>query len=170
MECSELLLEAYTKRLATATKERDAFVSFLKNAQDSIPSDSERAALEAGLAQLSAQSDAAVTELKELEKEREEVEAEIRRLEEESKELEKQEEEEWRRRNEVEGKMRSFLEERDRVNLAYDGDSRVLERLKRGNVYNDTFFIGYDGHFGTINGLRLGRLQNQSVSYLLYNF
>lgn len=164
VECADILLEAFKRRLASANKERDAFVQFLQDANQSVPSDSERAALEAHLSKLSTDSDAAVAELQELEKEREEVEAEIKRLEYESKELEKQEEEEWRRRNEVEGKMRSFLEERDRINLAYDGDSRVLERLKRGNVYNDTFFIGYDGHFGTINGLRLGRLQNQQVS------
>lgn len=33
-----------------------------------------------------------------------------------------------------------------------------LERLKRVNVYDDAFYISTDGHFGTINGLRLGTL------------
>ena len=33
-----------------------------------------------------------------------------------------------------------------------------LERLKRTNVCNDAFLIWHDGPFGTINGLRLGRL------------
>jgi len=30
--------------------------------------------------------------------------------------------------------------------------------LKKTNVFNDAFHIWFDGHFGTINGLRLGRL------------
>jgi beclin 1 len=33
-----------------------------------------------------------------------------------------------------------------------------LERLKRVNVFDDTFHISTDGHFGTINGFRLGTL------------
>ncbi len=33
-----------------------------------------------------------------------------------------------------------------------------FERLKRVNVYDDAFHISTDGHFGTINGLRLGTL------------
>ena len=33
-----------------------------------------------------------------------------------------------------------------------------LEKLKITNVYNDTFHIWHDGHFGTINNFRLGRL------------
>jgi len=37
-------------------------------------------------------------------------------------------------------------------------------RLKRTNVFDDAFHIYYDGHFGTINGFRLGRLQSQPVS------
>lgn len=37
--------------------------------------------------------------------------------------------------------------------------------MKRTNVYNDAFHIHYDGHFGTINGLRLGRLQSFKVEW-----
>jgi beclin len=40
-----------------------------------------------------------------------------------------------------------------------------LEILKQTNVFNDTFFIWFDGPFGTINNLRLGRLPSQPVEY-----
>jgi len=40
-----------------------------------------------------------------------------------------------------------------------------LERLKRTNVFNDAFHITSDGHFGTINGFRLGRLPSQAVEW-----
>jgi len=47
----------------------------------------------------------------------------------------------------------------------YAHDALQLERLQRTNVYNDTFCIGHDGFFGTINGLRLGRLVNPAVEW-----
>ena len=44
-----------------------------------------------------------------------------------------------------------------------------LECLKHTNVYNDAFFIWFDGPFGTINGFRLGRLPSQPVEYAEIN-
>lgn len=40
-----------------------------------------------------------------------------------------------------------------------------LSKLSRTNVYNDAFCIGHDGVFGTINGLRLGRVPNVPVEW-----
>ncbi len=37
--------------------------------------------------------------------------------------------------------------------------------LKRTNVYSDVFKIWFDGPFGTISGLRLGRTSSQEVSW-----
>jgi beclin 1 len=37
--------------------------------------------------------------------------------------------------------------------------------LRRTNIYDDAFHISYDGHFGTINGFRLGRLPSQHVDW-----
>ena len=54
--------------------------------------------------------------------------------------------------------MREFQNQKDALTSAYEHDARQLERLQRANVYNDCFCISHDGQFGTINGLRLGRL------------
>jgi len=43
--------------------------------------------------------------------------------------------------------------------------STHLDMMKRTNVFDDAFFIFHDGHFGTINGLRLGRLPSVSVEW-----
>lgn len=50
------------------------------------------------------------------------------------------------------------------LRAAYAHDSAVLEKLERTNIYNDAFCIGHDGVFGTINGLRLGRVSGVHVS------
>eukprot|EP00484_Ammonia_sp_Unknown_P019245 CAMPEP_0197034632 /NCGR_PEP_ID=MMETSP1384-20130603/12683_1 /TAXON_ID=29189 /ORGANISM="Ammonia sp." /LENGTH=541 /DNA_ID=CAMNT_0042464581 /DNA_START=18 /DNA_END=1643 /DNA_ORIENTATION=- len=43
--------------------------------------------------------------------------------------------------------------------------STHLDMMKRTNVFDDAFHIYHDGHFGTINGLRLGRLPSVSVEW-----
>ncbi|GIX73653.1 beclin-1 [Caerostris extrusa] len=40
-----------------------------------------------------------------------------------------------------------------------------LNRLSKTNVFNATFHIWHNGHFGTINGFRLGRLPNIPVEW-----
>src|SRR5690606_19332840 len=40
-----------------------------------------------------------------------------------------------------------------------------LEKIKNTNVFAATFHIWHDGHFGTINGLRLGRLPTFNIEW-----
>jgi beclin len=54
------------------------------------------------------------------------------------------------------------------IRAAYANDAAVLEKLERTNVYNDAFCIGHDGVFGTINGLRLGRVAGVAVGFPLF--
>lgn len=49
----------------------------------------------------------------------------------------------------------------NRIELA----STQLEALRRTNVYNDVFYIWYDGPFGTISSFRLGRTPNIPVEW-----
>lgn len=51
------------------------------------------------------------------------------------------------------------------LRAAYAADMNTLEKLERTNVYNDAFCIGHDGVFGTINGLRLGRVPGVPVGF-----
>ncbi|GAA5885594.1 hypothetical protein JCM3774_000106, partial [Rhodotorula dairenensis] len=61
---------------------------------------------------------------------------------------------------------RDELQDREdslRTRLAHG--RRELEKLQRTNVYNDAFCIGQEAGFGTINGLRLGRLPGVNVEW-----
>jgi beclin 1 len=42
---------------------------------------------------------------------------------------------------------------------------KQLDKLKKTNVFNDVFHIWHDGHFGTINNFRLGRLPSVPVQW-----
>lgn len=165
VECTELLVEGLQKRLAGATKERDAYISFLRSLNSTVPTTEELEAAEASLQESLKAEEQAFAELEALEKEKASLDDEIAKLEEESRQLDADEDAFWRSRNGFALSLGEFQTERNALNMRYDHDSQQLERLQRTNVYNDAFCIGHDGYFGTINGLRLGRLANPSVEW-----
>ncbi|RLN97335.1 hypothetical protein BBJ28_00003432 [Nothophytophthora sp. Chile5] len=60
-------------------------------------------------------------------------------------------------------------DERQSVGVFAVHASDMLRRLQRYNVANDVFHIWHDGLFGTINGLRLGRLPSKPVEWVEIN-
>ncbi|KAI4150461.1 MAG: hypothetical protein LQ340_004053 [Diploschistes diacapsis] len=157
-ECTELLLAQFHKRLLESTKERDAYVTFLKELKNSTPTEIEVATAKNELKAAKTAEEEAFAELLELEKEKAKLEEEIADLDVESRVLDLEEMKFWKAKNAFDVKLLAFAGTRDALNASYDHDAEQLERLQRTNVYNDTFCIGHDGNFGTINGLRLGRL------------
>ncbi|KAK2875402.1 hypothetical protein FQN49_001628 [Arthroderma sp. PD_2] len=165
VDCTEMLVDGLQHRLAIATKERDAYISFLKNLNSSIPSTDEITAVKESLEATHKTEAEAFEQLLELEGQKRAVDKEIAELEEESRQLDLEEQNFWHDRNAFALTLSEFQNERDALNVKFDHDSRQLERLQRTNVYNDAFCISHDGYFGTINGLRLGRLANPSVEW-----
>lgn len=157
-ECSDLLLSSLQARLSASVKERDAYISYLKNLNNIVPTPSEISKAKSSLASARSAESSAFSELLSLEHEKATLDAELAALEVESLALDGEEDSFWRSHNAFTHTLSSFQNDCDALNAAYDHDARQLERLQRTNVYNDTFCIGHDGFFGTINGLRLGRL------------
>lgn len=165
VECTELLVEEMQKKLDTVGRQREAYVGYLKETQANQPTEEEvRAQEEARREALQAENDARESLLK-LEKEKAALDQELLALEEASQALDEEEDSFWRDRNAFASKLADFQNERDSINSKFDHDSRLLEKLQRSNVYNDTFCISHDGTFATINGLRLGRLSNKPVDW-----
>jgi len=104
-----------------------------------------------------------VEQLKVAEQERVQLEDELRALEEEEKTLEEEEARFWHAHNNHLLSSEHFSSQLATIRAAYAADSATLEKLERTNVYNDAFCIGHDGVFGTINGLRLGRVPGVPV-------
>jgi beclin 1 len=165
VECTDRLVDQMQKRLNNATRERDAYVDFLRQANADIPTDEELQNARSELKKLEQREYEEFTELQKLEADKAAMEAEILELDAQAHELDLKEEEFWVERNAYSEKLGNFQSDRDKTNNQYDHDSKQLERLRRANVYNDTFAIGHDGFFGTINGLRLGRLPDRPVEW-----
>ncbi|POS77556.1 autophagy protein Apg6 [Diaporthe helianthi] len=165
VECTEMLVDGLQKKLETANREREAYVAYLKGMQAEAPTDDELKATEESLAKTKQGEVEALALLKQLEKEKAQLSEQVLRLEDESRQLDADEEQFWRDRNAFAMKLTDFQNERDSINSKFDHDSRLLEKLQRSNVYNDTFCISFDGYFATINSLRLGRLSNKPVDW-----
>ena len=157
-ECTEILLTSFKDRLDASTKERDAYIHFLRSLNTSTPSASEVSKAQASLAATKSSEAKAFAELQALEKEKASLDDENANLEAEALTLDEDEEAFWRSRNAFALELSSFWNQRDAFNAAYEHDSQQLEQLRRTNVYNDALHITSDGTFATINGLRLGRL------------
>lgn len=169
-ECADMFQETINKHLSDATRERDAYVEFLKQRQaeeaelgDDLPAI--LAKMEKEIDDMKLEEQKAIQELQQAELEQKELEKELARLDEEAKQLDKEETEFWQDYNTSQREMAQIKQERDSVRLKYEHDVKELERLQKTNVYNDTFCIGHEGYFGTINGLRLGRMPQYPVDW-----
>jgi len=86
-------------------------------------------------------------------------------LEMESKRLDGFEQRYWQDYQQYQIEYDRLNEEQNSIKQKIKVANEQLERLKRTNVYDDAFHISYDGHFGTINGFRLGKLPSQIVEW-----
>ncbi|MCJ1449440.1 MAG: autophagy protein 6, partial [Stictis urceolatum] len=157
-DCTELLLTSMQGHLAASLKERDAYIGFLKDIKSHSLTDAEIAKIAEDIANTRDSEQKAQAELLDLEGDKARLENELAELDAASRELDMVEEAFWRSRNQFDQTLSSVKDTCDALNAYISHDIQQLDRLERTNVYNDTFFISHDGPFGTINGLRLGRL------------
>lgn len=163
-ECTDLLLDKLDEELRNAATESRERKEFLDNFK--MP------ASEGGEQRLEAEITKLQAEERDLEAELEELVAEQQRLEEEGEkheaqiaELEKQEKLHWHEYNDNQRLLLDFEEGQRNTERRHREAKAQLELLKKTNVFNDAFHIWYDGHFGTINGFRLGRLPAVPVEW-----
>ena len=164
-ECTELLVDGLQKRLGVATRERDAYVDYLRRANTDVPSTEEIKAAESELKAAKRAEAVAISSLEKLEAEKAELDVQLAALEVEARALDQAEAEFWKSRNAFAGTLSAFQNERDALTTKHSHDAQILLQLQRRSVYNDTFNITHDNHFATINGLRLGRLPTPYVDW-----
>ncbi|KAL7748152.1 Vacuolar protein sorting-associated protein atg6 [Sorochytrium milnesiophthora] len=175
IECTRLLTGTLDKQVKDAKTERDCYNEYLALDSHEISSTDPAELAEAEqrmeqqLRELEEQERQAMAELEELERQEAQLAEEAEQLEQESCTLDEMEAAYWATFNSYQIDLQAFMNERDSLNARYSYAGRQLEKLKKTNVYNDAFRIWHDGHFGTINGLRLGRLSSQPVDWAEIN-
>ncbi|KAH0588844.1 hypothetical protein H2248_004638 [Termitomyces sp. 'cryptogamus'] len=171
-ECTQILFQNLERQLDETRRERDGYIAFEKEVrkerekEEQGPSQEET---EKKIEKLKHEEHLAIEQLKEAERERQQLDEELRQLQLDEQALEVEEAEFWTAHGD-----RILTAEQQGAQLAslraaYAADMTTLEKLERTNVYNDAFCIGHDGVFGTINGLRLGRVPGVPVEWAEIN-
>ncbi|OSD07088.1 APG6-domain-containing protein [Trametes coccinea BRFM310] len=171
-ECTHILQGTLARQLEETKKERDGYIAFekeVKKEKEREGSGVNKLEAEAKIDRLKEEERLAVEQLKAAEREHQQLEEELKSLEREEKALEEEEADFWRQHNAHLLKQAEQADQLAALRAAYAADSATLDKLERTNVYNDAFCIGHDGVFGTINGLRLGRVPGVPVEWAEIN-
>ncbi|KAJ3507629.1 hypothetical protein NLJ89_g6196 [Agrocybe chaxingu] len=187
-ECAQTLLISLQRQLDETKKERDGYIAFEKEIRKERDRESQgpsKEEAEKKIEKLKQEEEHAIKQLKLAEREREQLDGELRQLEADEKALELEETEYvaflpavanclledrfWRAYNVHVLAAEQQSSQLATLRTAYTAGLATLEKLERTNVYNDAFCIGHDGVFGTINGLRLGRVPGVPVEWAEIN-
>ncbi|ORY89722.1 autophagy protein Apg6-domain-containing protein [Leucosporidium creatinivorum] len=171
-ECMDLLLGMMGRELEEGKKEKERLGAWerevLKRREGGGEGGAEkvtREGLQREIAKYRKAERLAITDLKSVESERLSLDAEIAALDLEEAELAKEEEGFWRDHSSYILEASSLRDRTNALQTRYEHDMKELEKLQKTNVYNDAFCIGQEAGFGTINGLRLGRLPHIPVEW-----
>lgn len=189
-ECTQVLLHNLQRQLDETKRERDGYIAYEKEVrkerekEEQGPSKEE---IEKKIEKLKREEHLAIEQLKEAERERQQLDEELRQLQLDQKVLGAEEAELvlrsphihvtnylyrfWKAHNDHILTAQQQTAQLASLRATYAADMSTLEKLERTNVYNDAFCIGHDGVFGTINGLRLGRVPGVPVgAYMTLHF
>lgn len=168
-ECVDAVIEKYRDRLACTLRERDTYTDFLRQVKFDLTVEEDIVCFRNKLSETVETQAKILEDLRALEERRDSCERQLIELQHAKRDLDVEEQVFWAERNAVYSDFAQFQDERGRIEIQHAQDYRELQRLRRTNVYNDTFAIGHDGFFGTINGLRLGRLADRQVGWAEIN-
>ena len=170
-ECADSLLTFLEQQLAQAEEECQEYKQFLakitKESEEESLSSIET--LEKELSCLQLEEEQLKVELKELKVKQDQVLKEIEEEKVEKKRVEKEEEHYWKLLSVHRHQQFQALDEQISLNCQLQFAQANLDRLKQTNAFNATFHLWHVGHFGTINGLRLGRLPSVPVDWTEIN-
>ncbi|SCZ89887.1 BZ3500_MvSof-1268-A1-R1_Chr9g10632 [Microbotryum saponariae] len=170
VECMDQLLSLINKELSELKKEKDRLEAFEKDVQrrrneDVLGPTGTKEALTKEIARRKRAAQEALQSLKQVEAERAALDQEKALLDAEEEQLALEEQEFWRDHSNQTLQTQAMQDKIDSVQTRYEHDLRELIKLEKTNVFNDAFCIGQEAGFGTINGLRLGRLPNHPVDW-----
>lgn len=165
-DCAAHLISEMKNKYDTLTKEKDIYMQFLKklSVQNGPSAEKTRKALE-DLDKLNKEEEEILKKIEDedrrhlaLNEELTDLESQIKRLEIEEKELSLE-------KSRYEAEMEENLQELSRVKNRYCQNLDCLDSLRHVNVFDNVFHFSQDGKFGTINGLRLGCLDDVKVTW-----
>ncbi|SCV05752.1 LANO_0H14400g1_1 [Lachancea nothofagi CBS 11611] len=169
-DCCDLLIQKLKGDYEDALKERDTYSDFLKRLERQQELEQDRSQEEGDSFEeerriAEKEQEELLQKLANLEKTDADLDATIEKLEEELEVKKQHEMKELELRNIRDLEKMEFSKELQSLKNQYEFTLNSLDKLRKTNIYNETFRISHDGPFGTINGLRLGGLDEAPVPW-----
>jgi len=168
-ECTDSLLNQLDEQLHIAEKELHDYKHFLEQTGKFEEKNEEETALDRELEELRKEEVSLLQRLDELENEKQQLRKENEELDKAEEDLKKKEDKYWKDYCIHRRALSDFQDEQISVNNQLQYAQSQLDKLRKTNVFNSTFHIWHKGHFGTINGFRLGRLPSVPVEWAEMN-
>lgn len=169
-ECPEAILDSYEHRISQMEEAKHHYEHMATKLEQEVEQyESGTCELDAELEKLRVEEEQLRAKLLKAEENRKIISREMEEQKERERRLKQEEEVYWRDFNGHQQKMLQFKDEQQSLQYRLQYTSDQLNRLKKTNVLNSAFHIWHNGHFGTINGLRLGRLQTVQVDWTEIN-
>ena len=169
-ECPEAVLDMYDQEIMEIEKARQDYDQLGHHLQKEVEGyRSEMEELDAELEEMRKREKELKVRLMKAEKQRKEIAEEKKEQEKKEARLKEEEQAYWKDFNQHQHRMLEFKDDQMSVQYQLHYSNEQLSKLKKTNVLNSTFHIWHNGHFGTINSLRLGRLQTVPVEWTEIN-
>jgi len=164
-ECTDTLLQCLEQQLEQAEQDSQQYQEYLTKLSNETEDSSQVSDLEAELSSLKMEEQQLVEELEMLKMENRSIDEELEQQHRARELLEQQEEEYWKQYSHHKQQLLLAEDEYRSLDCQLRYNQSQLDKLKKTNVFNATFHIWHSGHFGTINGFRLGRLPSIPVDW-----
>lgn len=165
--CPEAALEYYQHEIRAEEEAHQRYKALLDDLEEHDQAEVNH--LDEDFAHFEEEKDQLSKELTLLHQQSEELSKQLEIEQQREKELSEQEKQYWEEFNVHQQQMLSMKDEQSGLDLQLQYTHDQLSQLKRTSVLNAAFYIWHNGHFATINGLRLGRLSNVPVEWTEIN-
>merc|ERR1719412_158265 len=163
------MLQYLDQQLDQAELDSQQYQEFLTSLSNETEESSNLGQLQVELDSLKLEEQELVQELETLKLENEKIDSELEVQTQGKERLEEQEEQYWRQYSLHKQQLLLAEDEYRSLDCQLRYNQSQLDKLKKTNVFNATFHIWHSGHFGTINGFRLGRLPSIPVDWAELN-
>jgi len=163
--CAGKCLESMQQELELLQEEAQKYEDFDRELERSIMDSDKQQMLEKETRELKEREEMLREELRKTAQKKARVQQERMIAEQRLKTLQDLELKYWEQFNYHQRKLLQQEEELEMMTMARSYKQARLKRLCKVNILNDAFYISHDGHFGTINGFRLGRMTSIPVSW-----
>jgi len=164
-ECTDTLLHCLEQQLEQAEQDSQQYQEYLNSLNSETEDSSNLGQLQAELDSLKLEEQELMQELETLKEENENIDNELEMQNRARESLEEQEEQYWKQYSLHKQQLLLAEDEYRSLDCQLRYNQSQLDKLKKTNVFNATFHIWHSGHFGTINGFRLGRLPSIPVDW-----